>query len=318
MADVGTEFTDFLKAYCLEDYNKLSSESVTDAEINAIFSKHKSKFDAWRKIPQWQRDKYFNKVPEPLLDKAARDPNFTETDAIENEQRYLEKKNPYSPIPEALENHPCYPQLLEQGIKITPAHIAVMKLAADEICRRGYSAQAAEELSVEKVFRKALFEQREQILGDSTLSAQEKEQKLQENGKQLDGTLLRTLDVAKEDLKVNQPERMLLRTLRDMQMGKIDQEQALPEIDMYVKRIILMDRMDVLAMKMNESLYQKVLKPETKEILDYVLKENQADFNHLEAMKQKVVDAKQKDQKRIQRPAGSAYAYTQSKSRDRD
>ena len=78
-----------------------------------------------------------------------------------------------------------------------------------------------------------------------------------------------------------------------------------------------MDRMDVLAMKMNESLYQKVLKPETKEILDYVLKENQADFNHLEAMKQKVVDAKQKDQKRIQRPVSSSYAYAQSKGRDR-
>ena len=89
MADVGTEFTDFLIAYCLEDYNKLSSDSVTSADINAIFAKHKAKFDAWRKIPQWQRDKYYNKVPEELLEKAALDPNFTDAEAIENEKKYL-------------------------------------------------------------------------------------------------------------------------------------------------------------------------------------------------------------------------------------
>ncbi len=319
MADVGTEFTDFLRAYCLEDYNKLSSDSVTSADINAIFAKHKAKFDAWRKIPQWQRDKYYNKVPEELLEKAAKDPNFTETDAIENEEKYLHKNNPYSPIPEVLEESVFYHEILNIGVQITPAHIAAMKLAADQFNRNGYSAKTSEQLSMETIFNKALFERYAEISQDKTLSLSEQREQKARLEQLIDESRLRRVDIAFEDVKQNQPERALMLTLRSMQRGKIDRQQALPEIDAYVKRIIESERMDLLAAKMNESLYQKVLKPEIKEVLDYVLRENKADIRHLDAMKQKVIQARGLDHSRAKAPAKDLQAlpaYARSGGRE--
>lgn len=320
MADVGTEFTDFLRAYCLEDYNKLSSDSVTSADINAIFAKHKAKFDAWRKIPQWQRDKYYNKVPEELLEKAALDPNFTDAEAIENEKKYLHKGNPYSPIPEILEESVFYHEILNIGVQITPAHIAAMKLAADQFNRSGYTARTSEQLSMETIFNKALFEKYAEVSQDKTLSLPEQREQKARLEQLIDESRLRRVDIALEDVKQNQPERALMLTLRNMQKGKIDRQQALPEIDMYVKRIISLERMDLLASKMNESLYQKVLKPETKEILDYVLKENKTDVRHLEAMKQKVIQARHldhNDEKTRAKDLSALRAYARSGGRER-
>jgi hypothetical protein len=195
----------------------------------------------------------------------------------------------------------------------TPAHIAAMKLATDQFDRSGYQHSTSEQLAMEMVFNKALFEKYAQVSTNSDLSVQEQTQQKQKLENLIDESRLRRVHIATEDVKQNQPERALMLTLRALQMGKIDQEQALPEIDMYVKKIVSADRLDLLAVKMSESLYQKVLKPETKEILDYVLKENHADMHHIEKMREKIrkiktVDISQTQAKRSDLPRFSAYS----------
>ena len=51
MADTGTEFLSFLKANYPEDYSKLSSDAVSDALVNAVFTKHQEQFDIWKRFP---------------------------------------------------------------------------------------------------------------------------------------------------------------------------------------------------------------------------------------------------------------------------
>jgi len=276
-ADIGEEFKVFLLTYDKEGYYTLANPDITDADINHIFDRNKARFDAWRKIPQRYRDG--GELERRMLDKAMNDPNFTETDAVELKEEYDKKINPYSPIPKDLEEHPIYQDLIDRGMKITPAHIAAMGLLANELMDRGYSNAASEKISQNSILRKVLFTERDKVEKDSSLSDAEKEKFLTKNAHQIDETRLLEDNIRKDDAAINMPERMLTHALRELQRGKISKGEASLQVDLYLKQIIARERLGCLQAEMEKSLYKKVLKPENKEILTASLATYQIDFS---------------------------------------
>ena len=141
MSDVGTEFTDFLKAYGLSDFYKLTKPSITDAEINTIFARYKANFDAWRKIPSQFKDAYGRAAPY-MIEKAKNDPNFTESDAQKAREEHRQRTNPYSPIPDVLAKDPFF-----DSFSITPAHVAAWKCMKNNLMKKDYTLGNAENLA---------------------------------------------------------------------------------------------------------------------------------------------------------------------------
>jgi len=278
MNDVGEEFTDFLKAYGLSDYYKLSSSSVTDAEINVIFARHKANFDAWRKVPFEFRDAY-GRIPPYLLEKAKHDPNFTATDAQLAKMDHDKAINPYSPIPSSLADHPIYQDLLAHGIIMTPAHIAAMRLLEDEMRRAGYSNTTAEAVSQNSILRKGLFEERRNLSQNSSLTDYQLAE-LKRIDTQIDTTRRQDDMRKKEDASINQPERMLMHTLRDLKRREISKNDASALTDLYLKQIVATNRQSLLGAEMGKSLYQKILKAEQRQLLEETLKDNGITFSN--------------------------------------
>ena len=292
MSDVGTEFTDFLKAYGLSDFYKLTKPSVSDAEINTIFARYKADFDAWRKIPAKYKDAYGRAAPY-MIEKAKQDPNFTESDAQKAREEHRENINPYSPIPKDLENHPLYNDLLSHGQKITPAHIAAMKIAADRLRNAGYSDHVAQKVGQESILRDILFAEYKQLQQTGIVSENGKENRKLDIEREIDASRISELELKKADARLFQPERMLMHTLRDLQRQKITKEEATLQVDLFVMQIIDMGRMPMLEEEMGKSLYSKVFKPEMREILQQSLRNNHADA-HVIAPRQEEVKTQNK------------------------
>ena len=76
--------------------------------------------------------------------------------------------------------------------------------------------------------------------------------------------------------------------LRDYQRGKISQDEALLKADFYIKRIVEIDGSLALAKEMSGSLYQKVIRADTKEVFERALKANGMDTKTLERMAQDI------------------------------
>lgn len=250
MADIGAEFSKFLIANHMDAYNKIASDTVKDSVVNSIISQYKSDFDAWLKIPAWIRDKYRGRVPREIIEKAKNDPNFTESDAVKADKEYRERGN--SEI-NAVREHDYTAEVATIGIALTVADIAQIKLNADEISKKGYGYQASQDIAIDQNYMQKVYET--QGLSDLYFEIGE-----------------HMLNTAKDDLAVSQPERALVRLLRDINCGKKDQAQSEGFILEYLDLICKNGRMEQFEEQIDSPMFKR-LSDDTKEYL-YGIVEN--------------------------------------------
>ena len=131
MTDIGNDFITFLKAYYPEDVAKLSADKVDDALINAIITKHKTKFDTWKKVPERIRDEYLGRVPNDILDAAKVDNNLTLDECREIE------KNRELPAPSEIIDGETAGKII-----VGAALLETANKKAKEIMQKGYSENA--------------------------------------------------------------------------------------------------------------------------------------------------------------------------------
>ena len=195
MADTGTEFLNFLKANHPEDYSKLSSDSVSDSLVNAVFSKHRENFETWMKVPEWIRNKYNGRVPEDIMEAARTDPNLTDAE-IKN----IENNRPEEKLANMMQN-----------IGFTAADYAAAAIIAKAIADKGYSTKAAQNLAYTRQIRLKLA-------ADNPSKLTPEQKKMWRETREYDHKTI------KKDWCENQPERMAVHILKQLNRGKIDKE----------------------------------------------------------------------------------------------
>lgn len=238
MADIGAEFTKYLQAYDLEAFYKLCSDKVDDALLYTIFAKHRSQFEAWKKVPE--KYKAYGRVSPPeVLERAKQDPNFTSADAEAAKKEAEAKKYPYFLEPPELKDHPAYGDLVSQGFKMTPAEIAAMMLIAKEFAKTGYSLKASEKIAADTAL----------------IRMYDKAPKTPENKKKRRALQEERLKNMKDDLAQSQPERAFVRLLRDVKCGRISEAEAMPLLNEHMQNIIRLNRLENLALQMNSPMF---------------------------------------------------------------
>ena len=240
MADTGNEFLRFLKANHPDDYSKLSSDSVSDSLVNAVFTKHQSHFENWQKVPEWIRNKYADRVPSDILQAASTDPNLTDAEIRNLEAgRY---GGSYSVKPDDLNFKPE-----DFGAIMANAHI---------IADKGYSAEAASSLAYAKQIR-------QKLKTDPSLKLpQDQRKQLWRETRENDRKTI------KKDWCENQSEKMAVHILKQLNRGHMDMETALPQLDMMIKNIKEKNLEDSFKayIQTPQSGFQR-LKPEVKSLL---------------------------------------------------
>lgn len=255
MADTGTDFLYFLKANYPEDYGKLASDSVSDSLVNTVFSKHREHFETWMKVPQWIRDKYNGKVPENILEVARTDPNLTD-----HEIKNIERNRPNENYSVNLDN-----------LAFNISDYASIAAIAQQISQKGYSEQSARNLAYARQIRRKLLE-------DSSIKLTPKQKKqLWLETRQNDQKNI------KKDWCENQPERMAIHLLKQLNCGKIDKNQALPQLDILFKKIAEQDHGEALAeqLKQPQSRF-KHYKSDTRELLSELVKSHRIPLTPLQ------------------------------------
>ncbi len=76
MAVIENDFERFLYANYPIDYNRASVEGVKDDVIAAIKSKHSATYNKWKRIPEWIKNEYQDKLPTELLNGNVRVKDF--------------------------------------------------------------------------------------------------------------------------------------------------------------------------------------------------------------------------------------------------
>ncbi len=212
MADIGTDFLLFLKAYYPNDVAKLSADKVDESLFTAILNKHQSNFELWLKVPERIRNEYFGRVPDDILNAARFDNNLTINDCrnVEN-NRYL---------PPCVNNY--LPKEVADFMHFDHNDIMKMNVAAKPVMGKGYSYDTAMELVSASIARDKLIElmkvyKDNSLLYESFKAAYRRSREA-------------SRDAIKKDHIVNQPEKMLLHIAKELDRGKIDKDTALPQM----------------------------------------------------------------------------------------
>lgn len=148
MADAGTEFLVFLKANYPEDFAKVSRNSVSDATVNTIFAKHHQKFDAWRKVPEWLRNQYNNRVPDNIL-KVAQENKILTPEMVNQ----IEKISADLPQPASYGIQGAD----VADVKFTAGDIMAIATTAKIIAGKGYATKTAQCLAADAQVRQNLL-----------------------------------------------------------------------------------------------------------------------------------------------------------------
>ena len=280
MADTGTEFLSFLKANYPEDYSKLSSDAVSDALVNAVFTKHQEQFDIWKKIPEYIRDKYNGRIPSEIMELARTDPNLTSLE-IQN----IEKNRPDASYSVNL-----------AVLNFAKEDYMAVGVATTAILLKGYSQKAAQRLAYAKQIRHKLAN--DESLG---ISPEQKKQLWQE-------TRINDRKTIKKDWCENQPEKMAVHVLKQLDRGKIDKDAALPKLDTLFKKVKEQKREKALAEYLisPQGRYQHY-KAETKNILTGLAENHGIELNldnliQLQQARQRLNEKNKPAQKPINQP----------------
>lgn len=254
MTDTGTEFLNFLKANHPEDYSKLSSDSVSDSLVNAVFSKHRERFETWMKVPEWIRNKYNGRVPEDILAAARTDPNLTEA-----EVKNIENNRPEEKLADMMQN-----------VGFTAADYTAAAIIAKAITDKGYSTKAAQNLAYTRQIR-------HKLAADNPSKLTPEQKKMWCETREYDHKTI------KKDWCENQPERMAVHLLKQLNRGKFDKEAALPQLDSLLNKIIQQKREKEFVECLRSPQGQlKHYTPETKEFLGELIKSHQIPMTPLQ------------------------------------
>lgn len=212
MADIGTDFLLFLKAYYPSDVAKLSADKVDDSLFTAILNKHQGNFELWLKVPERIRNEYFGRVPDDILNAARFDNNLTVNDCrnVEN-NRY---------VPPCVNSY--LPKEVADFMHFDHNDIMKMNVAAKPVMGKGYSYDTATELATASIARDKLIELMKMYKDNALLyeSFKAAHRKSREASR----------DAIKKDQVINQPEKMLLHIAKQLDRGKIDKDTALPQM----------------------------------------------------------------------------------------
>ncbi len=254
MADIGSDFLTFLKAYYQEDYAKLSSGSVDDSLINSILNKHQSKFDTWLKVPERIRDEYFGRVPDDILNAAKTDNNLTfdECRDIEN--------NRTIPSPSSIINN----NDATKNLSFNPDELkSCRNIAKNLIAKKKYDEKTACIVAAGIKLSKKLDD----------IRTSKDTPKAVKNMVNVAKNILRKsyITIDRNFSKKHKPEIAILDLAQSINRGKIDSEKALPMMDTLMKKVKEKGREDELNELLKTSRY-KVLKPENKILIDELMK----------------------------------------------
>lgn len=251
--DIGAEFSSFLMAYSMEDYYKLSLDDVSDDTINAIYNKNVDKFSVWLKIPQWMRQKYHNKVPAFILEQAAVDPVFTESDALAAEEK-MQKQNPYSVIPDYVSASDSYRAAQDIGIAFGVAEIAAINLHYSHLSQKGYTDEESKAISLNSQILKSINHQTD-FPPELVKSYQEKIKK-------------ETRDIIWNKIYRDKPEKLILIKLVHKQSGIAEPDYMLTDL---IKRSVELGHLAELYSLTTHQMYKK-LNQEQHTLLEKELK----------------------------------------------
>lgn len=236
MADTGSEFIEYLKAYDPEAFSKVSADSATDALINSVIAKHKNKFEVWKKVPEWLRDKYNNRVPENILDMAKSGVPLTQENINTATGNSDSAKS-------ALQPADFNPSLeLATAVVFTAADIAAIKYMSEQIALKGYGPEASDKLAASKQIRHKLAEQ----LQDTSVKAKEQ---ISADWRKTRESDFKTI---KQDWIRNQPEKMFVHLVKELHRGKIDAQTAIPQLDVLLNKVNEQGRQQQLVTALQE------------------------------------------------------------------
>lgn len=219
MTDKGTDFLIFLKAYYSEDYAKLSSDNTPDDLVTAVISKHRAKFDIWLKVPERIRDEYHGRVPDDILEKAKRDSNLTL-----DECREIENNRTLPDLAGFIDNYD------DKTLAFTPEETKSCKqLAKSFITDKGYDTSTAYIFAVGTIASRKL---------DNIRTSEDTPEFLKQAATKTKHMLLEFgIKLGRKSQKKHRPELALLTIARNLVAKKIDQDMALPQMDVLMKKI---------------------------------------------------------------------------------
>ena len=68
MTRIASDFLRFLEANYNDDWRKVSVVDVEDDVVTSICSRYERKYELWRKVPEWIKDFYRDRIPNEVLD----------------------------------------------------------------------------------------------------------------------------------------------------------------------------------------------------------------------------------------------------------
>lgn len=297
MADAGTEFLVFLKANYPEDFAKVSRNSVSDATVNTIFAKHHQKFDAWRKVPEWLRSQYNNRVPDNIL-KVAQENKILTPEMVNQ----IEKISADLPQPASYGIQGAD----VADVKFTAGDIMAIATTAKMIAAKGYAAKTAQSLAADAQVRQNLLKKcqeraakLQQIVPTNAKAIRltPAEQKLWQQTRRND------LKSIKKDWIENQPERYAVHLIKQFNAGKIDKDKALPELDILFKKVKEQNRVaEFHDLMQTPQAGTKRYTPATKELVGALLVHNELISKNKEPLDkvQSKVESKAKEAEKLQ------------------
>ena len=251
MATIGEDLLTYLKAYNTEDHAKLTqSDDVPESLVTAIYNKHKTNFEAWRKVPAEFRDAS-GRVPEELMKKALNGETITANSVNKTNQ-----------IPENLAA-----DMVAAGIMLSDADMSRIAKTATQIAMLGYGVEAARTLAADRTVREKISQKMQ-----TGAPLNETEKKLWRKTRENDAKSI------EEDWKINQPERYAIHIMKKFNSGKIPPELALPEIEKYIGKAVSLNRADQLyAALQKPSARLDKMKEETKSAIINIMKKQGLD-----------------------------------------
>ncbi len=231
------DFLEFLKTNHPTDYILACSDDVKPESLRRIYSDYSKYFSAWIKVPESIRNTFGGRVPDEIIQLAAQGKDYILKEIAAGKQ---------PPKPEDRELPPPPPQ---------PEDILAAPMFAAAIAQ-GYSHEAAYELSLHSLIRKALQER----AANGELN--EKEKELWRQSREADK------ETIKKDWCNHQPEKMLIHLFAKYNRGKIDKEEFLPQVVDLMQKIETTNHRDHLLAYLKTKPVQAKLAHFKEDVLD--------------------------------------------------
>ena len=222
MAIISEDFDRFLEANYPDDWMKASVPDVKQDVINYIYSKTNSKYEVWKKIPEWIKAMFSDKLPEEVL---------RGNEPWDNFILHLEKSNyDYNKVASIVYNTVIKS---EENVRY-----------CNNVVDSGYSFECA-------VYLTEIYDERKRLWDSGELKTPEGKKKWRKLGE-------KKLAVMEQDLREYRPERWVLRQLRlydrnirKSKMAKTEEERkkhmknALENRKQYTKYIKLVENREL-------------------------------------------------------------------------